>query len=286
VLNKFTEKKTASMLATEAGRQALGAQMGILVQKQLAEIGIARKFLEVDTLKCGEIARYDKDGNSMAAAATDSNGDFISRIAGEYVEPCIFDVVVPSSVRIVDIRQKRFKVLDRMQEKIGLTLAKVEDSNFLALLEGILSVSQIADPSRLVRSNRGISKNFLLELCQKVTDRDLPAYAFLMNFKTYEKIDKLSEKEHACEDGYGVAVMPTNVANDFGMEIFAHRLVPDNTVYALSEPRFNGVIPVRMAADVIPNPVPDKPVIGFMGYENIGMVLINSDSVAKGIFTE
>ncbi|MFA5724147.1 MAG: hypothetical protein WC979_07875 [Candidatus Pacearchaeota archaeon] len=44
-------------LTTEAGRQALGAQMAVPIREQLDFVGTARKFFEIDVLAQGQIAR-------------------------------------------------------------------------------------------------------------------------------------------------------------------------------------------------------------------------------------
>ena len=48
-------------LSTEAGRQALGAQMAVPIRTELDYVGTSRKFFEIDVLAQGQIARYDKD---------------------------------------------------------------------------------------------------------------------------------------------------------------------------------------------------------------------------------
>ena len=53
-------------LTTEAGRQALGAQMAVPIREELDYVGVARKFFEIDVLAQGQIARYDKDVNVLA----------------------------------------------------------------------------------------------------------------------------------------------------------------------------------------------------------------------------
>ena len=53
-------------MQTEEGRRLIGAQMAVPIRTQLDYQGVARKFFEIDVLKPGEIARYDKDVTSIA----------------------------------------------------------------------------------------------------------------------------------------------------------------------------------------------------------------------------
>jgi len=276
------DQQIASMLATEAGRQALGAQMAIPIRSQLDYQGMCRRFFEIDVLAQGQIARYDKDIDVSATTVTRLGEAATLQITGEYVEPHTFEIFAPAAIRLRDIQQRRFNVLDRMQEKIKIEVQKEEDSNFLALTEA--SIAANSANNAITASTTGVSKDFLNKLSAMVMRWDLPVYAFLMNVNSYTQIrawqrndlDPVTQRE----------IQQTGLmGNIWGTDILVSRLVPDNVVYVYSEPRFTGVLPIRTDLILMPDDEPKKATIGFVGYEEVGMLFVNLNSIAKGMFS-
>lgn len=271
-----------TLLQTEAGRQALGAQMAIPIRTQLDYQGMARRFFEIDVLGQGQIARYDRDINAFASTVTKKGEAAQFIVEGEFVEPVTWEIFAPASIRLKEIQQRRFNVLDRMQERIRIAVQIEEDEQFLALTETTILANTGGNP--ITTSTLGASKDFMNQLSAEVMKWDLPAYAYLMNFKTYshlrswrrEDVDPVTQRE----------IWQTGlVGNLWGIDIIVSRLVPASTVYCFSEPRFTGVLPVRTDLILLPDDTPKEALIGYVGYEEIGMLFVNSNSLAKGTFS-
>ena len=271
-----------TLLQTEAGRQALGAQMAIPIRTQLDYQGMARRFFEIDVLGQGQIARYDKDINAFASTVTKKGQSVQFIVEGEYVEPITWEIFAPAAIRLKEIQQRRFNVLDRMQERIRIAVQIEEDTQFLALTNTTVMANSGANP--VTTSTLGASKDFMNQLSAEVMKWDLPAYAYLMNFKTYshlrswrrEDIDPVTQRE----------IWQTGLVGSlWGIDLIVSRLVPSAVVYCFSEPRFTGVLPVRTDLILLPDDTPKEALIGYVGYEEIGMLFVNSNSLAKGTFT-
>lgn len=58
--------------------------------------------------------------------------------------------------------------------------------------------------------------------------------------------------------------------------------MPTGSVYAMAEPRFFGVMPVRTEVMLMPNDDPTSATIGYVGYVEEGMAILNANGVAKG----
>ena len=71
----------------------------------------------------------------------------------------------------------------------------------------------------------------------------------------------------------------------WGVDIVVSRQVPTNTVFCMTEPRFFGVMPIRTDVILMPDDEPKRALIAYVGYENIGMAIVNSNGVAKGTYT-
>ena len=271
-----------TLLQTEAGRQALGAQMAIPIRTQLDYQGMARRFFEIDVLGQGQIARYDRDINAFAATVTKKGESVEFVVEGEYVEPVTWEIFSPAAIRLKEIQQRRFNVLDRMQERIRIAVQIEEDTVFLALTETSVAANTVNNP--ITTSTGGCSKDFMNKLSAEIMKWDLPAYAYLMNFKSYSHLR--SWKRNDVDPVTQREIWQTGLVGSlWGIDLIVSRLLPDNWVYCYSEPRFTGVLPIRTDLILLPDDTPKEALIGYVGYEELGMLLVNANSVARGTFS-
>lgn len=268
-------------LQTEAGRTALGAQMAIPIRTQLDYMGVERRFFEIDVLAQGQIARYDKDITGFAACVAKRAEiiDFI--VEGEYVEPKTWEIFAPAGIRLSEIQQRRFNVLDRMQEKIRIQVQIQEDSQFLALCRATCEANTANNALVTISAATGVTKANLNAIRTEVQKWDLPCYAFLMNFKTYSAImgwgstdlDPVTIREILQSGLY---------ARIWGIDIIVSRLMWDNWVFAMTEPRYFGVHPIRTDLILMPDDEPKRALVAYVGYEEIGQAIVNSNGIAYG----
>uniref|UniRef100_A0A7C3WUY7 Major capsid protein n=1 Tax=Dictyoglomus turgidum TaxID=513050 RepID=A0A7C3WUY7_9BACT len=266
-------------LLTEAGRQAIGAQMAVPIRTQLDYVGTARKFFEIDVLAQGQIARYDKDINVPAYVVSKRGKVDEWTVEGEYVEPNTWEIFAPASIRLKEIQERRFNILDRTQEKIRIAIQEQEDEQFLHLLNTVTQNNTNNNP--ITTSTTGCDKYFLNNLSSIVMDHDLPCYGFLMRFASFKDIrgwdntdlDPVTMREILETGLYGTI---------WGIDIIVSRKVPKGTVYAIAEPRFFGVLPIRTEVILMPNDIPAEAKIGYVGYENLGMAIVNANGVSVG----
>jgi len=222
----------------------------------------------------------DIDGFATTVGKRGEVIDFI--VEGEYIEPKTWEIFSPSGIRLSEIQQRRFNVLDRMQEKIRIFIQIEEDTQFLALTLATVAANTGNNP--VVTSTTGVNKDFLNQLAATVQTHDLPAYSFLMNMNSYshirswarEDVDPVTQRE----------IMQTGLMGSiWGIDMIVSRLVPAGVVYIFSEPRFTGVFPIRTDLILMPDDEPKRALIAYVGYEEIGMTIVNANSVAKGTFT-
>lgn len=269
-------------LTTEAGRQAIGAQMAVPIRTELDYVGVARKFFEIDVLAQGQIARYDKDIEVRAFTVAKRGKVYEWTVEGEYVEPKTWEIFAPASIRLSQIQQRRFNILDRTQEKIRIQTQLQEDDQFIALLNTTAAANTASNP--YTTSTTGCDKNFLNDLSSVVMDHDLPCYGFLMRFSSYKDIRSWSNTE--LDPVTMREIIQTGLYGSiWGIDVIVSRRVPAGTVYALAEPRFFGVMPIRTEMMLMPNDKPEEATIGYVGYEEIGMAIVNSNGLAKGTHT-
>jgi len=271
-------------LQSEAGRQAVGAQMAVPIREQLDYVGVARKFLEIDILAQGQIVRYDKDiKNQVNAFVVAKKGavDAVD-INATYVEPTTWEIFADANIRLSEIQQRRFNILDRTQEALKIAVQEQEDLQFLALLNGTTAGNTTAVPYTV--GTAGASKLFLNDLSTSIMDFDLPQYAFLMRFRSFADIRVWSNKDL---DPVSLReVLETGLYGSiWGIDLIVSRLVQKGSVYALAEPRFFGVMPVRTELTLMPDDAPKQASIGYVAYEELGMAALVANGVARGTHT-
>lgn len=269
-------------MQSEEGRRLIGAQMAVPIRTQLDYQGVARKFFEIDVLKPGEIARYDKDVSSIATVVA-KRSEVIQYIwEGEYVEPTTWEIFAPWSVRLSELNKRRFNVLDRGQEKMRIAMQIEEDTQFLALANATYAANTANNS--VPTSTNGVTKAFLNELTAEVQKWDLPAAYLLMNFENYKdlrgwdntELDEVSRRE----------LLETGIRGQiWGIDIVVSRLVTPGTIYVMTEPRFLGVMPIRQDVMVMPDDTPRAARIGYVGYEELGMSIVNANGIAAGTVT-
>lgn len=268
-------------LQTEAGRQAVGAQMAVPIREQLDYVGVARKFLEIDILAQGQIVRYDKDIKSQVSAFVVAKQGAVDEvnINGTYVEPTTWELFADANIRLSEIQQRRFNILDRTQEALKISIQEQEDLQFIALINATTAGNTTAVPYTL--GTAGASKLFLNDLSIGVMDNDIPQYAFLMRFKSFADVRVWSNKDL---DPVSLReVLETGLYGSlWGIDLIVSRLIQQGNVYALAEPRFFGVMPVRTELILMPDDAPKQASIGYVAYEEIGMAALVANGVARG----
>lgn len=68
----------------------------------------------------------------------------------------------------------------------------------------------------------------------------------------------------------------------WGIDLIVSRRVKQGYVYCAAEPRFFGVLPIRIEFMLMPNDTPTEAKIGYVGYEEIGMTLVNANGLSEG----
>lgn len=268
------------MLLTESGRQTVAAQMAVPIRTELDYVGVSRKFFEIDVLAQGQIARYDRDIDTPAYVVAKRARVNQYDVEAEYVEPATWEIFAPAHIRLSQIQQRRFNILDRTQEKIRIAVQLQEDDQFLQLLNATTAGNLTNNPY-VTEGTYGCSKTFLNKLVTRVMDHDLPCYGLLMRFSSFkdlrdwdrDEVDPVTMREILETGLYGQI---------WGIDIIVSRRVAAGSVYAITEPRFFGVMPVRTELILMPDDQPREAVIGYIGYEEIGQAALNANGVAKG----
>ena len=272
-------------ISTAEGKIALAQAMANPIRRNLDYHGIGRRALVVDPLPQGALAVYDRDID-VAAVVISSNGTGPeSRVFGDRVTVPEFEIFSNPTVRIAEVKRRRFNVIDRAVQKARQEIMAQEDANLFAALDAAATVENTA----MDIADAGLLKRDLIEIKAQVDRWDLVTTKFFMNINEFNDILKWGSG-----GGQGVGggevdpvtqreILQTGLyAHIWGADILVSKIVPPGTVYGCSDAEFVGVMPVRQDIEVLPADEPKQLKLGWVVNEIIGLAIVNPRGVAKG----
>ena len=277
-------------LMTQEGKIALGQAMANPIRRNLDYQGVARKALVVDPLPQGALPVYDRDID-VAAVVVSSNGSAPeSRVFGDRVTVPEFEVVSNPTVRIAEVKRRRFNVIDRAQQKARQEIQAQEDANVFSALEfagdsglGGENAAADLDPG----ASGSLEKNGLLNLKRNIDRWDLVTSKYFLNINEFtdilswesaggagaSQVDPVTQRELLQTGLYG---------HIFGADIIVSKVVPSGRGFACADPEFVGVMPVRQDIEVLPADEPKQLKLGWVVNEIVGIGIVNPRGVSTG----
>ena len=277
-------------LTSSEGKIALGQAMANPIRRNLDYQGVGRRVLVVDPLPQGALPVYDRDID-VAAVVISSNGSAPeSRVFSDRLTIPEFDVVSNPTVRIAEVKRRRFNVIDRAQQKARQEIQAQEDANIFAALDFAGDSSLGGDNTAQDVADAGLLKRDLSEVKKQVDRWDLVTTKFLLNINEFTDIlnwgagggqaaatggelDPVSQRE----------VLQTGLyAHIWGADIIVSKVVTPGSIFATADPEFVGVMPIRQDIEVLPADEPKQLKLGWVVNEIIGIGIVNARGVAVG----
>lgn len=294
----FTESQRDEMiqqaLSTQEGKIALGQAMANPIRRNLDYQGVGRKALVVDPLPQGALPVYDRDID-VSAVVISSNGSVPeSRVFGDRVSVPEFEIVSNPTVRISEVKRRRFNVIDRAQQKARQEIQAQEDANVFAALD-FASDDNRGGENMLQTLDNGtatgeLAKVGLLNLKRQIDRWDNVTAKYFMNINEFtdilnwesagaagaSQVDPVTQRELLQTGLYG---------HIFGADIIVSKIVPPKQVFACAEPDFVGVMPIRQDIEVLPADEPKQLKLGWVISEVLGIAIVNPRGCASGFVT-
>lgn len=262
-------------MASEQGRMQLASAMANPIRTSLDYQGIARKLLVVDPLPQGALPVYDRDVDAKAFTVSKRGNAPEQLIEGERIQVPTFEVVAYPQVRFSQIKERRFNIIDRAQQRAKSDIMAVEDETCFSLIE---AASNAVNPVTTVTG--GLSRDAIASAFREVEKHDLAVTKIVMNAQAFADIRKWGQNEFDPVTQHEVLQTGT-FGRLWSAEILLSKKVPLNAVYVLADPEFVGVMPIRQDIQVIPADDTRRLRVGWVVYEEIGMSVVNAMSVAK-----
>lgn len=272
-------------IMSHEGKIALAQAMANPIRKNLDYQGLARRALVVDPLPQGALPVYDRDIDVTAVVISSNGSGPESRVFGDRVTVPTFELFSNPTVRISEVRRRRFNVIDRAVQKARQEIMAQEDANIFAALDSAGGVENVVQDI----ADGGMLKRDLVEIKVQIDRWDLVTTKFFMNISEYTdilnwasgggqgptggEIDPVTQRE----------ILQTGLyAHIWGADLMVSKIVPPGTVYGGADPEFIGVMPVRQEIEVYPADEPKQLKLGWVISEEIGIGIVNPRGVALG----
>jgi hypothetical protein len=273
-------------LMTQEGKIALGQAMANPIRRNLDYQGVGRRVLVVDPLPQGALPVYDRDID-VAAVVVSSNGSAPeSRVFGDRVTVPEFEIVSNPTVRIAEVKRRRFNVIDRAQQKARQEIQAQEDANIFAALDFAADATLGGENTAQVVSS-GMKKSDLVEIKQQVDRWDLVTSKFLMNIVEFTDILNWNANSGSSAGEVDMVtqreILQTGLfAHLWGADLIVSKVVPVGTVFGVADPEFVGVMPIRQDIEVLPADEPKQLKLGWVVNEIVGIGIVNARGCAVG----
>lgn len=269
-------------ITTEEGRIALAESMANPIQTSLLYQSIGRKLLMVDPLPQGALARYEKDIDAPATLISKRGEAPVVLIEGEDFLVPTWEIVSYPTIRLSQVKQRMFNIIDRAQVKAKNEISQREDTEiFKAIDAGCPQDAVNAGFNHLIQTSSGrLTLDLINAAVAKIEKHRLTTSKIVMNSQRFADIrgwgkdflDFVTQREVLLTGVFGR--LWTN-------DILISNLVPDSAVLVLSPAEFVGVMPVRQEITVIPADQPNKLRLGWVVYEEIGIAVVNGKGISK-----
>ena len=265
----------SNALETDEGRKALASAMANPIRTSLDYQGIARKLLVVDPLPQGALPVYDRDVDAKAFVVGKRGQAPQQIIEGERIQVPTWEIVANPQIRMSQVKERRFNIIDRAQQRAKSDIMAVEDANAFRLIDAAAS-----SVNAVTLGPGALTRDSLTTAFAEIEKHDLAVTKIVMNAQAFADIRKWGQNEFDPVTQH--EVLQTGV---FGRlwtaDIIISKLCPLNTVYCLADPEFVGVLPIRIDIQVIPADEPKNLRLGWIIFEELGMSVVNSMAVSK-----
>ena len=272
-------------IQTQDGKIALAQAMANPIRKNLDYHGIGRRALVVDPLPQGATPSYDRDIDVTAVVISSNGTGPESRVFGDRILVPTFEIFANPTVRIAEVRRRRFNVIDRAVQKARQEIMAQEDANLFAALDAAATVeNQLTDIA-----DAGLLKRDLVDIKNQIDHWDLVTAKYFMNINEFTDILKWGSGGGQGPGGGDFdpvtmrEVLQTGLyAHIWGTDIMVSKIVPAGTIYGCADPEFVGVLPIVQDIEVLPADEPKQLKLGWVVSENIGLAIVNPRGVAAG----
>ena len=272
--NEVKEALVHEAMESPDGRLAIAQAMVEPIKISLEYQAIGRKLLMVDELPQGALPRYERD-IAVKSYVIPRRG----KVPDMYVEAeellvPTFEIATNPSIKLNEIRARRFYIVDRAQIRAKDSIQRQEDTEvFKVISNAVPSVHTLTVTSALDPSNINVALALIEE--HELVGAKVVCHPY--RYKDIRNWGKDFYDEATTRD----VIMSGLFGHIWTADIHVSTMVPRDTIYVLAPGEFVGAIPVRQDITVLPADDPKNLRLGWVVYEDLGMAIINDYATAK-----
>lgn len=267
-INEQREEVLAQALQTPEGRTALAQAMVEPIKTSLMYQAIGRKILMVDELPQGALARYERDVAVKSYVIPKRGSVPTAEVEAEELLVPTIEIAANPTIKLQEVRQRRFYVVDRAQIRAKDSIQRQEDVQvFKVLNAAVPAVQSISVAGTLQPENINLALTLIEE-------HELIGAKIIVHPQRYKDI-RTWGKEFYDEATQRDILMTGLYGHLYSADIHVSTMVPKNAVYVTAPAQFLGAIPVRQDITVLPADDPKRLRLGWVIYEEVGFAVIN-----------
>lgn len=269
------EMVIAQAMESDEGKLVLAQSMIDPIRRSLEFQAVGRKLLMVDELPQGAVARYERDVACVAHVVSRRGAVPDQWIEGEEVIVPTFDIAAYPTIKLSEIKSRRYYIVDRAQIKAKEAIQKEEDDNIFSALN-----AAVDGRGQQTSVAGGVDIASLNEAFRMIEEHDLVATKIILHPNQYAKIrtwgptvfDPASQREILTTGLYG---------HLFTADVHVSSRMEPDKVLVCASPDTVGAFPIRQDITVLPADDPKRLRLGWVIYEDVGIVVLNDYAVSR-----
>jgi hypothetical protein len=277
--NTVKQKLITKYLKTPAGRQKLAAGMTKSLRARRDYLSAARKAFYVEELPDGALPVYDTDPEIGAYYAGENGDAIVTRKAVKRVNFDLFEIYANPEERLVELKNRRFDLVDRMKAKGTAEVLRKEDLLAFKLMAD--AATSNAASEALTELSGTLTASWIGTIFAVLEQEDLPVDRLFMNGFDYAGVRGFGRDYFDPETQQ--VLIKTGVMGDlWGAKVIKARTVAKGNLFAATDPELLGRIAERISLTVMPDDDVHNRRVGFSIFEYIAMGIHNPLGIAHG----
>lgn len=245
------------------------------IRRSLEYQAVGRKLLLVDELPQGALARYERDVAAIAHIIS-RRGAVPDQIQeGEEILVPTFEIAANPQVRLSEIKARRFYIVDRAQIKAKEAIQKEEDTNIF----NALITAATTRGNQIVTNVGALSPASLNTAFRFIEQHDLVATKIVVHANQYASI-RVFGKDFYDEATTREILTSGLFGHLWTADIHVSSKMDPDRVLVVASPDTVGAFPIRQDITVLPADDPKKLRLGWVIYEEVGIVIINDYAIS------
>lgn len=263
-------------LNTAEGRAKIAQSLEQPLRSRRDYLSVGRKAFLAQQLPDGALAIYDKDPDVIAYYVGEEGENIVSVAKSRRVSCPLLEIAANPEVPLSQVREKRFDVIQRVQDQGRAMIQAAEDTRVFAIMDQVAlnGYDTIGAVNPVIPAAAPVTIPILAEAWGQIEENDLAVERVFMNPRDATDLRKVTNASFDFETQR--EVLNSGILGTlWGAKLVSSRIVPRGKIYVTATPEMFGRIPIRQELTVLSADNPAARTIGFSMFENLGFLCHN-----------